>query len=239
MITDQHLAGLVDLVRQRYPDWEDVAHPGFAADELAYKRAAAAKAQAQLSRQALDDLIAAEAFDDCLARLERLGNDTNLLWRRVPSAGDTAVLNHPHLDKATFCTQLRNLLHGDRPAPQRLQSFSDYLASHDLPNGWPFPTYFLFLLHPETELFVKPRAAHWFLRYVGETAVTVTTPPTADTYARLREHARDLLAALAEFGAQDLIDVQSILWVAHRESRARAGRLDARGQVELEIPPAS
>jgi hypothetical protein len=142
------------------------------------------------------------------------------------------------LDNAAFCTQARNLLHGDRATPARLQSFSDYLASRDMPNGWPLPTYLLFMVHPETEMLVKPRAAQWFLRYVGETAVTVTAPPQAELYQLIRDQALELLQALAPYEAENLIDVQSVLWVAHREGRERTGRLDAKGQVDLDVPGA-
>src|SRR5690606_30402316 len=38
-------------------------------------------------------------------------------------------------------------------------------------------------------------------------------------------------------GAQDMVHVQSFLWICTRESRKRTGGLDARGQVELDVPP--
>ncbi len=237
MIPSWQLDDLIQLVRRRYPDWENCAHPQFVADELDYKRATIAKAQNLLGQEALDRLLAAEKFDEILARLERVAQDNNLLWRRVPAAGDTAVLTHPSLDKTIFCTQVRNLLYGDRPSSERLQSFSNYLAAQGLPNGWPLPTYLLFILHPQQEMLVKPQAAQWFLRFVGETAVTVTAPPTANLYNLIRRHAQEVLTALTDFGAQDMVDVQSVLWVAHREGRSRAGRLDERGQVELDVPP--
>lgn len=237
MIPSWQLDDLIQLVRRRYPDWEGCAHPQFAADELEYKRATIAKAQNLLNQEEMDRLLAAGEFDEILARLERVTHDNNLLWRRVPSAGDTAVLTHPSLDKTIFCTQVRNLLYNDRPSPERLQSFSDFLTEQGLPNGWPLPTYLLFVVHPQQEMLVKPQAAQWFLRFVGETAVTVTAPPTANLYNLIRNHAQEMLAALADFDAQDMVDVQSILWVAHREGRSRAGRLDERGQVELDVPP--
>ncbi len=195
------------------------------------------KPNALLNLEEVERLLAAGEFDEFLSRLEKVAQDNNLLWRRVPSAGDTAVLTHPSLDKATFCTQVRNLLYGDRPSPERLQSFSDYLADQGLPNGWPLPTYLLFMVHPQQEMLVKPQAAQWFLRFVGETAVTVTAPPTAQLYALIRRHAQDVLAALADYGAQDMVDVQSVLWVAYREGHSRTGRLNERGQVELDVPP--
>jgi hypothetical protein len=233
---ERKLADLVSLVQQRYPDWADFEHPGFVDDEVAYKQETVKKAQAWLNRPELDRLIAAADYDTFLERLTKLGQDNNLLWRRVPSSGDTAVLTHPTLDPPTFCTQIRNLLHGDRPSPDRLQTFADYCAAHDLPSKWPFPTYLLFITHPQTEFFVKPHTAEWFLKFMGQPE-TVAAPPTAVIYQIIREKAANLLPALRIYGVRDMVDVQSFIWVCFRESKGRVGRLDSRGQVELDVPP--
>lgn len=238
MLTEQQLNGLIGLLRQRYADWEDFAHPGFVADEIAYKRATAVKAATWLSQTELDRLLAAADFDECLTRLERLAHDNNLLWRRVPGAGDTAVLQHPRLDKAEFCPQVRNLLYDHRPGAERLQTFAAYLTAMGLPNGWPLPTYLLFMVHPEADILVKPQAAQWFLRYMGGAGanVTITAPPTLAVYRLIQEQAKQLQHALASYGAVDLIDVQSFLWVCYQQARRQTGGLDVKAQVELDVP---
>lgn len=192
---DRKTADLITLIQQHYPDWTDFEHPGFVDDEVVYKQETVKKAQTWLNRSELDRLIAAADYELFLERLVKLSQDNNLLWRRVPAAGDTAVLTHPTLDKPTFCTQIRNLLHGDRPSPDRLQTFADYCAAHNLPNKWPFPTYLLFITHPQTEIFVKPHTAEWFLKFMGEPQM-VAAPPTAVTYQTIREKAAGLFRAL-------------------------------------------
>lgn len=235
-LSDHHVQELVQLARRRYEGWDNFDHPLFAAEELAYKRTAVAHAADLLNQTECDRLLAANDHDTFLERLDRLCRDTNLLWRRVPSAGDTAVLHHPALDKATFCTHVRNLLHADRPSPERLQSFSDYLTAHDLPNKWPLPTYLLFLCHPQTELFVRPQAAAWFLKFVGQ-PLPVSGAPDGATYQTIQKHAQTLLEALRPFHAQDMVDVQSLLWVGFRESQETVGKLDPKAQIALDIPP--
>lgn len=235
-ITDHHLDDLIELVRRRYPDWEDFDDPQFAADELVPKRTAVALATDLLSRTEFDRLLAAGDDAGLLARLEKVAQATNLLWRRVPSQGDTAVFSHPTLEPLPFCTQLRNLLYGDLTTPERLQRWSTWAARRGLPNRWPLPTYYLFLCHPETELFVKPRTATWFLRFIGAREAAVISPPDGATYALLREQAAALRETLAAFGARDMLDVQSFIWVCQRESQSRAGRLDVRAQVDLDVP---
>ncbi len=235
MLTDRHVRDLLALIRRRYPTWDGFTHPDFVADELVYKRAAVAKAQEWLSLAACDSLVAAGDSEEFLARVERLAQENNLLWRRVPSAADTAVLHHPALDKPTFCTQLRNLLYADRPSPARLQTFSDYLQTHGLPNKWPFPTYFLFLCHPQQELLVRSDPITWFLQFMGAPQ-KVRGVPEAAVYTVILQQAKRLLHTLLPFGAEDMVDVQSFIWVCAKEGEGRIGRLRPKAQVELDIP---
>ncbi|HUM70957.1 MAG TPA: hypothetical protein PLK31_19165, partial [Chloroflexota bacterium] len=245
---DWKLQELLALMRQRYADWESFAHPAFVADEITPKRASVQKAQQLLSQSALDELLAQGDYDGFVDRLNRLAKDNNLLWRLAPSSGDTAVLYHPNLDTPAFCAHVRNLLYGDRPSPERLQTFSDYLKEQDLPNKWPFATYYLFLRHPDSDIFVKPRTARWFLKFMWaeepdeesalKTKVLISMAPGAGSYDALLAHSAELRQALAPFGARDMVDVQSFVWVCEQESREQSGRLDARGQVELDVPPA-
>jgi hypothetical protein len=247
MFPDWKLQELLALVRRRYPDWENFSHPAFVADEITPKRASVQKAHQLLSQTALDELLAHGDFDGFIDRLNRLAKDNNLLWRMAPSSGDTAVLYHPGLDTPAFCTQVRNLLYGDRPSPERLQTFTDYLKEHDLPNKWPFATYYLFLCHPESDIFVKPRTARWFLKFVWmnepeeepdlKTKVLISMLPGAGSYNALLAHSAELRQILAPFGARDMVDVQSFIWVCEQENRTQTGQLDARGQVELDVPP--
>ncbi|MAT98716.1 MAG: hypothetical protein CL608_16355 [Anaerolineaceae bacterium] len=219
------------------------------ADEISYKQATIAKAQNWLSQSALDQLLADGAYDTFIDRLNKLAQDNNLLWRSVPSSGDTAVLHHPDLDKPTFCTQLRNLLYGDRPTPDRLQTFSDYLSANALPNKWPFATYFLFTCHPQKEMLVKPRTARWFLKFIQpddgsnptfpQTKLFITLEPSASSYALLLEQANSLYESLADYGVRDMVDVQSLIWVCEQISKDQTGRLSYKGQIELDVPPST
>lgn len=239
MLSDWKVRDLITLIRQRYPEWEDFDHPGFVADEIEVKQATVTKARQLLSQGELNRLITTGDYEALLDRLEKVSRDNNLLWRRVPSSGDTAVLYQDDLNKAAFCTQIRNLIYGDRPSPQRLQTFADYATANDLPNKWPFPTYFLFICHPQREMFVKPRTAEWFLKYMGafeDSVTTVTAPPEASLYATILEHSWTLYEALQPYGARDMVDVQSFVWVCSQESKKRTGRLNVRGQVELDVP---
>ncbi len=231
---------LIELMRRRYPGWQDFTHPPFVKDEIAYKQATINKAAELLNKSALDALIANGDFDEFVERVDKIARDNNLLWRNVPSAGDTAVLTHPTLDKPTFCTQIRNLLYGDRPTPERINTFSSYLTQHKLPNKWPFPTYLLFICHPKSEMFIKPRTAEWLLKFMGSSVMStqrIISPPNGRMYAEILKLAHSLREELEQFGVRDMVDVQSLIWVCAREGKGVTGRLDAKGQVDLDIPP--
>ncbi len=230
-----HIDDLLTLIQARYPDWDGFAHPPFVADEIAYKRSSVAKAQAWLAAEEWQRLLNGQAYEELMQRLEKLGKDNNLLWRSMPAKGDLGILYAPNLNKAEFCVAMRDLLHGPGASPERLQRFVQYTQRYNLPCTWPFPTYFLFLLYPTQEMFVRPNIVRWFLQFMGVGSAYQSQPNT-QTYATLLQQVHTLQHALAPFGPQDMVDLQSFIWVCARESQARTGRLDLRGQVELDVP---
>ena len=64
MVTERQVTELRNLIRLRYPDWQDFAHPPFVADELDYKRATIAKAADLISQPELDRLMEEAAYDE-------------------------------------------------------------------------------------------------------------------------------------------------------------------------------
>jgi MoxR-like ATPase len=228
------LDDLVALVRRRYPEWAGFDHPPFVAQEIEPKQALVAKAAELLGEEPLGALVVNWQYDEIVRRLEQLGRSTNLLWNRAPRQGDLAILYRPDLNRAEFALQLQRLLYGAAPSPERLQEFVDFARQHYLPNRWPFPTFLLFLTHPQSEFFVQPQVARWFLRFLGIAGVYRATP-TADIYVTLRDQAAMLGDALQRYRPRDMVDIQSFLWVCTRESRAGTGNLELEAQIELDV----
>lgn len=231
-VMKRHDIELLALVQERYPGWEDVTEPAFAEDELQYKYAAAAQASTLLQQTEYQALLNSQQYDELINRLETVSKATNLLWRRMPRRGDTAILYTNGLNKAEFTLAVRDLLFGSGPTPTRLEQYARYAAANRLPLSWPFPTYLLFLLHPQNELFVKPEPIQWWLKFLGVGEVWTKTPGAA-AYTAIRYHAHQLKQAL---NLPDMIAVQSLIWVASQQAKQRTGRLSSRGQIELEIP---
>ena len=148
-------------VTQRARDILEAGFPGlkgfadrFRAAETDYKRAASEKAQTWFSRSALETLIRDEP-EALTKRVRDLAGETNLLFLGVPKQGDLALLYADGLNVTELVKQLLELLHGPGDSPARLQRFSDWADERGLPNKWTFPTYLLFLVHPDSEFFVK------------------------------------------------------------------------------------
>ena len=227
---------LVELVRQRYPEWDGFHHAPFVQDELTPKRSLQERFAQLLSKGVLQELLSQQAFAEIVRRVEKIGRSTSLLYNRTPKQGDLNILYQDNLQKGEFCHYLFRLLHGAQPLEQRVHRYTAYVKQALLPNKWAFPTFFLALQLPSEALFIKPQVGQWFLRYWGMgQAWTQEFHPRS--YQVINQVGLQLLEQLTTWGATDLIDVQSIVWVAHRESRSEASRLQPQAQIALDQPP--
>src|SRR5690606_36952437 len=143
--------------------WQGPSDPRFVAEEIEYKRAAIEKASARLSRSALSDLIERGRFTEGVERLVEGGGEPHFLSLSTPRSGDLAILHDPKLDNEELARRVLDLLHGEGESPERLERFSTWAERAGLPNKWTFPTFFLFLVEPRRNLFVKPDATRSFL----------------------------------------------------------------------------
>ncbi|MEI2611343.1 MAG: AAA family ATPase [Candidatus Promineifilaceae bacterium] len=228
----RQFTALLALVEEKYPAWTRGEATGWVEDEIQYKHAAATQAQVLLSQSEYQTLLNTQQYDELISCMETLSRATNLLWRRLPRRGDTAILYADGLNKAEFALIMRDLLYGPASAPERLEQYARYAAANHLPLSWPFPTYLLFLLHPKSELFIKPEPIQWWLKFLGVTDVW-TKMPGAAAYTAIRYHAHELKQAL---NLPDMISVQSLIWVAFQQAKQHTGRLTPKGQVELDVP---
>ena len=209
---------IVAIVRKRYLHWMGFSDSDFAKDEVEYKQATIAKATELIGEPEFRRLLDAEAFDEIVERLDTLGKDNNLLWRSAPMSGDLNILYQPALDKPSFCHAMFDLLYGSGPSHERLGRYVSYITTNDLPNKWTFPTYFLFMCHPDTEMFVKPRTMQWVMEFMSKQDAYASTP-NAKAYAAIKEMTRQLRDGFQEYGPRDMVDIQGLLWVCASVAR--------------------
>ena len=210
---------LVHLVEARYPQWAGFGDPRFAKDALSHKPAALAKAAAWLNAASLHDLQRAGQPDEILARIQQLAAATNWLYLSVPKNGDLNLL-YQGIDKTELCEAFIELLHGAGDAPARLARFLDFVSAVGASPKWAFPTYYLALAHPDTDVFVKPSLFKPFLDLLGESALWSATPSGA-TYASLLQVCSELKTQLAAYGATDMLDVHGFIWAVVSQSERK------------------
>jgi len=204
---------LLDRVQAVYPGWDGFSFPAYLKSERDYKDKARVLAESLLGRVVFKGLLDQGAHEEVVTRVNKVAQATNLLWLQVPKDGDLAILNHAKFEASAFATAFFDLLHGEGTGPERLERFSAYTTAQGLPTKWAFPTYFLMLLHPETDFFAKPDVTKRFLELVGA-GFKLGTKAAGDLYARLLEVVESLKDDLAEFGPRDLIDIQGYVWAA-------------------------
>jgi 5-methylcytosine-specific restriction protein B len=213
-LTSELVEKLIDLVNIKYPDWEGFSDPRYIQDELSYKESAVDAAQLWLKKEELQELLSNHQFEEFKDRIEKVGRSgKNLLYMAVPTAGDLNVLYEESHDSQSFCQAFFDLLYGDRTSAERLDKFSKYLESHDLPNKWTFPTYFMYLLDPKSEMFVKPTTKSWFLKLCGADR-SLPSKPNGRDYQNILDLSNQLMDELRQFNPTNFIDIQSFLWVA-------------------------
>lgn len=206
---------MLQLVRYRFPAWDGFDMPAFLKDEVNYKQETADKLRSLLGEETLDDLLRQEAYDEIIDRAVKVAQSSNLLYLSVPLTSDIGILYDPQLDKVAFCRIFADLLYGPGSADVRLSRYLSWVESHQLPNKWTFPTYYLFFCHPETELFVKPSVIQWWLKYV-KSDVRYHSTPSVELYQLLKAQSRSLWRKLHSYQPTDMIDIQSFIWVCNR-----------------------
>jgi hypothetical protein len=212
---DPSVKGILSLLRAHYPDWDGFDHPEFYKDEIGYKRATIEKAREILSEAVLKNLLAGRHYEEIIRRLDEIGKDNNLLFRSRPRQGDLNILYQDNLDKPGFCEAMIDLLYGEGDSPERLARYLTWVRRAELPSKWTFPTYFLFICHPESEIFVKPGVTRAFLTFLGiDEEIRGDVAPAK--YVKIREVAQNLMSKLAKYEPHDMIDIQSVVWVCGR-----------------------
>ncbi len=219
-LTQKKVESLIDLVNRRYPNWQGFSDQRFIDDELTYKENAVETAQKLLEKKALKQLIAGQEYDVIHKRIEEVAQSgKNLLYLAAPSSGDLAVVYDETLDKPSFYQAFYDLLYGTDTSPERVEHFSTYLESHGLPNKWTFATYFLYLLSPETEMFVKPTTKSWFMKFCGAQK-SLPSRPNHDDYKLILDLCHQLKDDLSTYNPTNLIDIQGFISGKNVESKA-------------------
>lgn len=214
---DRKVAEFRERVLTAFPGLSGVDDPAFKADEIDYKKEASAYIRAALSKNEFTRHMEAGNYPELIQLLKSSASKTNLLYLGTPSAGDLAVLNSDLSDLESLCRAFYELLWGGEESPVRLEKFYSFISEAGLTLKWPTATYYLFLTHPESEMFVKPGVSKWLLDFF-EMPLRYKNKPTAELYSEILRLCTVIKEALKDWNASDMIDVQSLVWVACKAS---------------------
>lgn len=207
-IERRSLPGMIKRFMEVYPG-------GFygekqALEERDYKIAASEMSRTLLSPAEFDLLCRDADWSALHLRLKRIVSATNLIQGSFekPKLIDTLAESTA---AARFFPALNDCLHGDGDNFfNRFNRFCKVLEELGL-SKWTYATYFAFLHHPDTYIFVKPKmlqdcvakSGHW-LEYSSQ--------PTGPKYKEIIDYAKWLKTKIWELNPRDMIDVHSFMW---------------------------
>jgi len=170
-------------------------------------------------RESLDEaefrrLLGAKAFEEIARRASAIESRTNLLFSFEKMALRDAI--RAHEGARSFATALYDFLHGDEPLETRFGAWVEALAG--LPRRqtrvltWPLATVFGFIAQPKQHFFFKPMVTREALRRCG-VPFDYAARPSWPVYRELLQNVKSIRAAVSDMRPQDMIDMQSFLWV--------------------------
>ena len=204
----------VEKFREFFPGgFKDAKYLSGPANEREYKLTAHAFIRDRMSQAEMGALIKSGDFSEVCRRTKRAIGMTNLIHHYEALWLSNALSSEGR--QMLFAKRLTNLLYGDKPLGERFEDFAK--ALYDIGAAkWTIATYFPFLAHPDTQIFVKPEVTKHAARMLG---IEIGYQPdvTWPVYERIQHLAYSLREKLNaegdELAPADLIDVQSFIWV--------------------------
>lgn len=185
----------------------------YLSEERNYKLEASQLAKELLSEDRFSQLIESGDLETLAADIKKIFSKTNLLASfEMIKLND--ALKKPEdiqaVSKAFF-----ELVYGKNKVEQRIESASNQLEKFEL-NKWPILTYLLFLIYPDSCMFVKPTMTKEAAENRGFD-IQYDSKVNANTYQRVLLFSKDLFERLSqdsrlELHPLDMIDVQGFMW---------------------------
>lgn len=182
--------------------------------ERGYKWNAHLAWEQALNKERYEQLLAAGSFSEIARLAIGLESKTNLLFSFEKMALRDAVKTPESAQH--FAEGLYLYVYGKQNLQKRFEAFRDVLATLPVKQKrvltWPLQTVFGFIADPQQHIFLKPRVTQRAAEKYGYDFL-YNSKPNWETYNNLLQWASMIKADLAELAPQDMIDVQSFIWV--------------------------
>lgn len=180
----------------------------FKEHERHYKEKAHALAIELLGKKAFSGLLELEDYFEIVKRALKIANATNLIFPNEKMSLKDGLQTSDA--QQNFSKALFSLLYGVEELEIRFIAFAKVLENIDAAK-WTTATYFLFIIHPDKYMFVKPTIT----QYSSELCCyEVNYKPQLNwlTYKSVLGFSEYIKSAISELNPKDMIDVQSFMW---------------------------
>ncbi|MCE0733633.1 DUF3553 domain-containing protein [Halomonas sp. G15] len=177
-------------------------------EERGYKEKASALARETLSEGALNPGIQQEDYAELCRSAMRVIAATNLVFPNEKMALKDGLQSRAN--QQLFVERLYALLYGEEGLSSRFEAFCRCLETLGAAK-WTTATYFPFLVHSETSMFIKPTIT----QHAAEICrFEINYQPQLNwlTYKSVLDFSNTIKVEIAELEPRDMIDVQSFMW---------------------------
>jgi len=180
----------------------------FKEHERDYKDKAHALASDLLDQEAYSGLLESEDYYEIVKRALKVTNATNLIFPNEKMSLKDGLQSSEA--QKQFSKALYFLLYSEEELESRFIAFSKVLGNIDAAK-WTTATYFLFIVHPERHMFVKPTITQYSSELCG---YEVNYKPQLNwlTYKSVLGFSEYIKSEISDLKPRDMIDVQSFMW---------------------------
>ncbi|MGM0611605.1 MAG: DUF3553 domain-containing protein [Thermodesulfobacteriota bacterium] len=180
----------------------------FKEHERNYKDKAHSLANDLLGKESFLGLLNSEDYSEIVKRVLKVTNATNLIFPNEKMSlkdGLQSSEAQKQLSQALY-----SLLYGEEEFENRFVAFAKVLEDIDTAK-WTTATYFLFIVHPDKYMFVKPTVTQYSSELCG---YEVNYKPQLNwlTYKSVLGFSEYIKSEISELEPRDMIDVQSFMW---------------------------
>ena len=182
------------------------------AQERDYKDAGHVLAIELLNQESFKQLLQANNYEEIITRALNVVNKLNLMFPNEKMALKDRLKKETAQEQ--FAHSLYSLLYGTDDLEGRFQGWIRTLVSIGA-DKWPTASYFLFIVHPDKYMFIKPTIIQ-AVADMSSFPIAYTPSLNWNTYNKILKFSEYLKQRIHELEPKDMIDVQSFMWCIMR-----------------------
>ncbi|MBY5944660.1 DUF3553 domain-containing protein [Photobacterium rosenbergii] len=176
--------------------------------ERDYKDKAHSLASELLGKESFIGLLNSNDYSEIVKRALKVTSATNLIFPNEKMSLKDGLQSHEAKQK--FSHVLYSLLYSEEELENRFVAFSKVLEEINAAK-WTTATYFLFIVHPDKYMFVKPTITQYSSELCG---YEVNYRPQLNwlTYKSVLDFSEYIKSEISKLKPRDMVDVQSFMW---------------------------